>query len=210
MAACSQVVSAPGAAELSAVGIEATGCGLRAAIGSGAVVAEQGMVVTVAHAVAGSGEITVIDQAGTRHDAVLQLLDPDSDIAVLRVTTLGAEPLQLGSTTAPADGHLLVRGRRDDIAVVPVTLTRRLRVTIEDIYTENEVERTAFEFSGLVDPGDSGGLIIVDDAVVAMVYAKARNVDDVGFAVDERELSAAIEAAGASPPAPIDSGRCVS
>lgn len=216
MTACSwadsTLDSTPGPApdaELSAVGIEATGCGLQPAIGSGAVVAEPGLVVTVAHAVAGSDQITVIDHAGVRHDAELRLLDPASDVAVLQVDALQAEPLSLGSTTAPVDGHLLARGRRDNVAEVPVTLTRRIVVTIEDIYTEVEVERTAFELDGKVEPGDSGGVVVVDGVAVAMVYAKARNVDGVGFALDEKELADAIEAAGNATPGPIDSGRCV-
>lgn len=191
-----------------AVGIEAFGCGLRPALGSGAVMARAGLVVTVAHTVAGADEITVIDHEGNRHVAELRMLDPSSDIALLHVEGLTAVPLPIGSTSVPADAHLLVWTRRDGFRTKPITLTRRLRVTIEDIYIDKDVRRTAFEFTGSVDSGDSGGVLLVDESIVAMVYARARNDDRLGFALDERELGDALDDLQSSE-GTVDSGPCV-
>lgn len=191
------------------VGVEAFGCGLRPALGSGAVMARPGLVVTVAHTVAGADEITVIDQDANRHAAELRLLDPSSDIALLHVEGLAADPLPIGSTSFPAEAELLVWNRREGFRTKPVMLTRRLRVTIEDIYIDQDVQRTALEFAGSVDSGDSGGVLLLDDSIVAMVYARSRNDDDVGFALDERELGDALADLDALESGPVDPGPCV-
>ncbi len=199
----------------SAVGIEAEGCSLEPAVASGAVVHSPGLVMTVAHAVAGSRSITVIDHEGARFPATLRFLDPESDIALLHVEQLAdrspaARPLPVSSADPPVDGQLFVRDGDGGIETKPVTLTKRLNVTIEDIYIDTEVRRTAFELQGEVTGGDSGGMVVVDGSVVAMVYARARTAER-GFALDETELTDALAQPGATavPGAAITSGNCV-
>lgn len=191
----------------SAVGIEAVGCGLRAAVGSGAVLGEAGLVVTVAHTVAGAKDIVVIDGDGTRHNARLRLLDPASDIALLQVEGLSVPALSLGASPAlPEQGDLLVWNRADGISSKPVEITQRLLVTIEDIHLERDVQRTAYEFAGSVDVGDSGGVLVVNESVVGMVYARTRDGGGRGFALDERELA---DAMATDREGFVDSGECV-
>lgn len=190
----------------SAVGIEASGCSLRPSVGSGVVVGAEGVIITVAHTVAGADEITVIDREGRRLQARLRMLDPASDIAILTVEDLRAPGLALGSSADQGDEGQLLAWNGAEIEVKPMEIGRRLRVTIEDIYIEEEVERTAYELLGAIDSGDSGGGVVVDGALVAMVYARARRDATRGFALDEAELSAALDRYEDTE---VDSERCV-
>jgi S1-C subfamily serine protease len=198
-----------GAGAASAVGIEASGCGLISAVGSGAVVAEPGVVVTTAHTVAGSNEITVIDRHGDRHVANLLFIDPNQDIALLAAPSLDRLPLPIGSADAGDAGERTVWDRRTGFRTDGLTVTRELSVTIEDIYIDREVTRQALEFRGPVGRGDSGAVLVVDGEAVGMVYAKARSTDDLGYALDESELVDAIASIDPGYRGSVSSGECV-
>ena len=85
-------------------------------------------------------------------------------------------------------------------------VTRLLRVTIEDIYVEEIVERRAFEFDGAITAGDSGAPVFDDSgAVLGIVYARSRE-RGVGFAVSTTEIRPVLAAVSDSP---VDTGRCI-
>lgn len=172
----------------SGVGIRAAGCGLTESLGSGVVVAEPGLVVTVAHTVAGSDTVTVVDATGAEHDATVVAFDPDADLAALTVPTLEARPLDIG-VVATGEASTL-RWRPDDgVTRAEATITRRLGITIEDIFVEREVRRTGMELSADIVVGDSGGPVIDSTgAVVGIVYANSKSRPDIGFATDDEEL----------------------
>lgn len=186
----------PDATELlrSAVGVRAGGCSLVETIGTGAVVADQGTVVTVAHTLAGADTVVVIDADGTEHAATVTSFDPGADLAALSVPTLDAPPLALGTDrVGPARA---LRWRPDSgIELLEVDITRRLAITIEDIYLEREVRRSGMELAAEIEVGDSGGPVI-DDAgrVVGIVYANSRSRPRVGFATDATEIDAVLAA----------------
>jgi len=189
----------------SAVGVEATGCSLVASIGSGVVLAE-GSVVTSAHTVAGAESIVVVDTVGTRHDAVLVGFDADVDLAVLAVDDLDADPLALGRAERDDAGWVLAWHPDEGVHANSMTVTKRIRVTIEDIYVEDIVERDAIEIAADVGHGDSGGAVVTTDGrVVGVVYGTSRK-RAAGFAVDDGEVAAAlVDAADRSP---VAAGPC--
>ena len=194
--------------QTSSVGVEASGCGLIPAVGSGAVVVEAGLVVTTAHIVAGSRQIEVIDHEGVAYEAVLWWLDPDSDVALLSVPGLTAAPLELGSVGEGDEGSFVAWDRRSGFRTSSATVIRELSVTIEDIYIDRQVSRRAIEFRGEVEPGDSGAAVVHDGNVVGMIYAKARDVDNLGYALAHQELADALTGLGSENRSPIESGRC--
>lgn len=192
----------------SGVGIRASGCGLTDSLGSGVAVVEPGLVVTVAHTVAGSDAVTVVDATGTEHDAVVIAFDPDADLAALSVPTLDAPPLDIGRV---ATGEAsTIRWRPDDgVTRAVATITRRLGITIEDIFVEREVRRTGMELSADIVVGDSGGPVVDSTgAVVGIVYANSKSRPNIGFATDDEELrdllTAVDESAGE-----VDTRRCI-
>jgi S1-C subfamily serine protease len=190
----------------SAVGVEATGCSLVASIGSGVVLADD-TVVTTAHTVAGADAIVVVGADGVRHDAALVGFDPDADLAVLAVDGLDVEPLPLGPAERGATGWVLAWHPDVGMHTEPMTVTKEIRVTIEDIYIDRIVQRDAIEVAADIEHGDSGAAVVSDDGtVVGVVYATSRE-RAAGFAVDDGEVAAALAlAAGRTP---VDAGPCV-
>lgn len=208
LAQCGGDPDPPTEAELAAstVGIVATGCSLTAELGSGVVVESAGRVVTAAHTIRGASEIAVVGADGTEHMTTVVAFDKDSDLAVLDAPTLRAEPLSVGKvTTGPAS--LLVWSRDGGTDRKRVEVLKTLRITIEDIYVEEIVERTGLEIAGNIEIGDSGGAVVTEDGdVIGIVYASSRERDEVGFATDSAEIRAVL-ANGST--MPVANGRCV-
>lgn len=200
----------------SGVGLRASGCGLTNSLGSGVAVAQPGLVVTVAHTVAGSEKVTVIDATGAEHRATVIAFDPGADLAALDVPTLASPALSIGRVATGAVTTL--RWRPDDgVTHAEATITRRLGITIEDIFVEREVRRTGMELDAHIVVGDSGGPVI-DTAgnVVGIVYANSKSRANTGFATDDEELRkllAAIDLStvGLKPASAerVDTGRCI-
>ena len=203
VAACGSSASADGLLD-SVVGIAAHGCSLVPALGSGAILADE-RVVTSAHTVAGANEIEVITATGESRAAVLVGFDPDKDLAVLSVAGLGHPPMMLGRAEGGESGWVLAWDRDNGPREVPMTVTKRILVSIEDIYVEDIVERGAIEIVADVVRGDSGAAVVTESgAVVGLIYATSR-ARTAGFALDEAEIAAALAAAGT---APVDAGPC--
>jgi len=181
----------------SGVGIVADGCGLASSVGSGAII-DQGdgetLVVTVAHTIRGATSVTVVDVDGGEHEARVVAFDKDADLAALFVVGLAARGLAIAddptASVAGTEGSILTWGPDDGVEDVPVEVVKRLRVTIEDIYIDEVVERTALEVAGAVTGGDSGGPVLdADGDVIGVIYANSRGRELVGFATDQRELT---------------------
>lgn len=187
------------------MGVVAAGCSLVDQLGSGVVVQSVGQVVTVAHTVAGAAEITVIGADGSEHAATAVAFDKDSDLAVLDVPTLRAEPLPIGAVEI-GPGSVLAWSRDGGTEAEPVDVVKRLRITIEDIYTEETVKRTGLEIAGAIEIGDSGGPIVTGDGdVIGIVYANSRERDGVGFATDADEIRNLLSSRSETP---VPHGRC--
>jgi S1-C subfamily serine protease len=183
----------------------ASGCSLVDDFGTGVGVAPY-LVATTAHTVAGSTSVRVIDAWGAERSATVVGFDPRQDVAILRL----GEPIgyaSLGAVEA-GDSAMLATWRPErGFATGEVTVTRLLRVTIEDIYVEGETERLAFEIDADVVRGDSGGPVFTAAGEVAgIVYAASRERTGVGFVLSSQEIAAVLDRVDA---APVDPGRCL-
>lgn len=173
----------------SVVGISVTGCAPRPEIGSGFVVAVDGvdepLVLTSAHVVAGAHAITVTrgDASGT---GTVVAFDPDMDLAYLTVDGLAsAHPWTVGTASLAGGERGTVYVVRDAEAVaLPVTVRRRVRIRTEDVYAEGETLRPGYELSADIEPGDSGGAVVVGGQVIGVVWARSRRADDRAYAID--------------------------
>lgn len=197
----------PGVAELrsSGVGIIADGCSLVGQLASGVVVDRPGQVVTVAHAIAGATSISVVDHADDVHPATVRVFDKDRDLAVLDVPGLDAPARDLASVQV-GPGATLTWSRDGGVTYDAAKVSKRLTVTIEDIYVEETVERRGIEVYGDIRVGDSGGAVLSSTGdVIGIIYAKSRTRDRVGFATDSSELRALLQTMSDTP---VANGRC--
>lgn len=189
----------------SGVGVVAEGCGLTAQLASGVVVDRPGQVVTVAHAIAGATAISVVDHANDVHPASVRAFDKDRDLAVLDVPGLDVPALDR-APGAVGPGGMLTWSRDDGVTFGDAHVSKRLAVTIEDIYVEEIVERRGIEVRGDIDVGDSGGAVLSSTGdVIGIIYAQSRTRNDVGFATDSAELEALLRTTS---DASVANGRC--
>lgn len=186
------IVAGAADVERSGVGIVAEGCGPNPRFGSGVVLSVEGQIVTVAHTLQGATEVVVIDAGGDEHVADVVAFDKDADLAVLHSATLTAPPLGLGEV-ATGPGSALVWTRDSGVSELALDVTKRLAVTIEDIYGDGKVRRAAVEVSAEIEVGNSGGPILDEmGEVIGIIYAASTQREGVGFAVDATEIERAL------------------
>lgn len=185
-----------------AVHVEATGCRQRPTVGSGSFV-DDGLVLTVAHVVAGSDEVRVELADGTTLPATVVGMDRIKDLAVLRVDH-DSIPLRAGRARTGDRGEFVVwrdgKAVADDFSVITFVDIKAM-----DIDHTQRALRKGFQITARVDHGDSGSLLVVDDRAVGVVFARSTGADDRAWATDIQEAAPLLAAADGGP---VDVGEC--
>ncbi len=196
------------AAERSTVKVSAQTCG-EISTGTGFAIARD-YVVTNAHVVAGGRTIRVTLGNGA-HDASPVLFDPQLDVALLWVPSLGAASLDFalrdprrGDTGAaigfPAGGAM---------TVIPAAVAGRYQAQGRDIYGAQRVNRLILELRAAIRRGDSGGpLVLADGTIGGIVFAESRSEEDVGYALAATEVAQHVDPA-LGRTSPVATGPCI-
>lgn len=177
--------------------------------GSGFVFAP-GRVMTNAHVVAGVRSPSVQLPDGRRLRATVVYYDPYVDVAVLDVSGLDAKPLSFDTSIAGLGTSAAIAGYPEDgpytLAAVRVRGVENARGP--DIYQDRQVTRQVYALRGDVEPGNSGGpLLGTDGRVDGVVFGKAVNDSETGYALTARQVAAAASA-GASATQPVSTQGC--
>jgi S1-C subfamily serine protease len=187
----------------SGVLIRAEGCRARPSRGAGAVIAPD-RVVTVAHVVAGTSKVTVIDSSGNTHDAVVVGLDRDTDLAVLAVD-LDVPPLP--RRTLPAGEHGTFVVDRDGPTAVPFTTEAFVDIRTNSIDGDRRVERRGYQVSTSIVDGDSGAVLVTTEGIaIGVLYARSTAATERAWATDISEVEPLLDADTGDA---VDVGRCV-
>ncbi|MCP3909638.1 MAG: trypsin-like peptidase domain-containing protein, partial [Actinomycetia bacterium] len=153
--------------EAHAVGVRAGGCSLVDDLGSGVIVGHD-MVLTSAHVVAGASDIRVVVD-GREVSARVDTFDPEADLALLRAEAPGP-PAVVVKAPLDADVVIVAWTPDDGLRRHRTKVTRRLLVTIEDIYVDALTERQAIELATSLERGTSGaGVFDRDGRLVGVV-----------------------------------------
>lgn len=190
------------------VRVEGSACGV-GVVGTGWV-AEDGLVVTNQHVVAGEEDTTVTAAVGgQRVTAEPVYVDRDQDLAILSAPDLALEPLTYvdepaSGTSAAILGYPLAGPFKARAARIGDAQT----VTGEDAYGHGPIRRRVLPFRGLVQQGNSGGpLVDRRGRVVGTVFASSTRADQRrGYAVPNDVLREAL--AQADPSQRVDPGPC--
>ncbi len=196
------------AARASTVEVTGDACGV-ALEGSG-FVASLGYVVTNAHVVAGERATSVHDGGGTLPAEVV-LFDPRTDVAVLRVGGLAADPLPLDASAVArgTQGAVLGFPEGGPLTADPAAVLRPIVAVGRDIYGHGTVRRDVYELQALVRPGNSGGpFALPDGAVAGVVFAASTTDPRVGYAIVASEVAPLLREARASRAA-ASTGACI-
>jgi uncharacterized membrane protein required for colicin V production len=200
------VLKTPGAnaAAASVVKVHGTACGLGIQ-GSGWVV-RRNLIATNAHVVAGEHDTSILAPNGQSLSAQVVYVDPDNDVALLRVQSLRTAPLAVASN-GDYPVSVVMMGYAKDGPLVPVTGTAGAPRTLlaPNAYGHHLGPRSVVPLRGTVQPGESGGPVVdADGAVVAMIFGGGKQ-DDSGFAVPVSVVGDAVPQATK----PVSSGPCI-
>jgi S1-C subfamily serine protease len=196
----SKIARAPAIRSAAAAVVRVLGsaCGLGIE-GSGWVAAD-GLVVTNAHVVAGESDTVVQARgAGPRLGARPVLFDPRQDIAILRVSGLGAPALPI-APDAPSGRAAAVLGFPENgpYDVRPARLGQTQQFNSLDAYGRGPVRREILTFRGLVRSGNSGGPLVDSSGRVAgtVFAAEVGGGPRGGYAVPDDIVRARLARAG--------------
>ena len=194
--------------EGSTVQVVADGCG-REQLGTGFFIADH-VVVTNAHVVSG-GETMAVALAGVTHRATLILFDPRQDVALLRVPSVSAPPLELASSAPQRGTRAAAIGfpGGGGMTVIPAVVTASFGADGPDIYGSGTVSRSIVEVRAGVRRGDSGGPLLIASGVVGgIVFGASRADPTVGYAIAADSVATELRE-GATRSSSVDSGACL-
>ena len=155
------------------------------ALGSGFVWSSDGIIVTNNHVVEGASRITVNFQDGTQVPAKLIGVDPDSDVAVLRVNANRLQAAPIGTSSDLMIGETVVAvGNPFGLSG---TVTTGVVSALGRSVPSKEAGRTFTDFiqtDASINPGNSGGpLLNIEGRVVGINTAIYANAQGIGFAI---------------------------
>ena len=179
---------------------KATQCS-RALEGSGFVIAPN-RVVTNAHVVAGTAEVSVeVPGRSSRSKskpATVVAYDPEIDVAVLAVPGLDVEPLQFASHAATVADDAIVLGYPLDGPFKATSARIRDQIDLRglDIYNSQTVTRDVYTIRAVVRSGNSGGpLLAPDGTVYGIVFGAAQDDPETGFVLTAQQVEPLLNSA---------------
>ncbi|MDW4571174.1 MarP family serine protease [Microbacterium sp. M3] len=196
------------AASVARVSGNAYACG-RGSSGTGFVIAED-RVVTNAHVVAGV-DTPIVELPGVAaREGRIVYFDPVDDLAVIAVDDLGAAALPVSPTLAAGEAAV-VQGYPygGPFTMVSAGVTSVGTATVPDVYDDSWNPREIYALQATVRPGNSGGPLLTGDGEVAgVVFARAEDDENLGYAMTMAELTPVAERAPSLGDT-VSSGACV-
>lgn len=162
--------------------------GKREGLGTGFVVAQDGLIATNLHVIGEARPISVETHDGRRHDVTaIHASDRTADLALLRVSADGLTPLEL------ADSDSLKQGQPVVAVGNPHGLTHSVVTGV--VSGEREIDgRKMIQLAIPIEPGNSGGpLMDMDGRVHGLLTMKSAVTANLGFAVPSNRLKPLLE-----------------
>jgi S1-C subfamily serine protease len=196
--------------EPSVVKIRAIAPGCQKVLEGSGFVLSPDRVMTNAHVVAGSNNVTV-EASGNPYDATVVSYDPTVDIAILSVPHLPAGPLAFanGPVKSGTEGIVMGYPGGGGFMATPARIRELIELNGPDIYRTATINREVYTVRANVEQGNSGGpLIDLDGQVIGVVFGAAVDDNDTGFVLTAKEVAAQLAHIGDT--TPVSTGECVS
>lgn len=152
-------------------------------LGSGFVWSSQGIIVTNNHVVEGASRITVNFSDGTQVPAKLIGVDPDSDVAVLRVDAKNLLTAPIGTSADLLIGETVI-AVGNPFGLSGTVTTGVVSALGRSVPSKDRTFTDFIQTDASINPGNSGGpLLNIEGRVIGintMIYANAQGI---GFAI---------------------------
>ena len=157
----------------------------RASLGSGVIIdGKRGFILTNSHVITKTGKITVTLKDEREFTATIVGADPDSDLAVLRITSKTPLPaIEMGSSEDIMIGETVI-AIGNPFGFSNTVTTGVISAKNRSIRTEDRVFHDFIQIDASINPGNSGGpLLNINGELIGIntaIYAKAQGI---GFAI---------------------------
>jgi len=154
-------------------------------LGSGVVIDGDGDVLTNNHVVEGANELAVALPDGTLRPTRLVGVDPDSDLALLKIDASGLQPITIGDIKSIAVGDVVLAvgnplGVGQTVTQGIVSALGRKGIGINPI--ENFIQTDA-----AINPGNSGGALVDTGGrligINSAILSRGGGSEGIGFAI---------------------------
>jgi serine protease DegQ len=154
-------------------------------LGSGVIVSADGLVLTNHHVVESADEIEALLSDGRRAKARLVGSDPETDLAVLRVSLQGLPAIEFGNSDSARVGDVVLAVGN------PFGVGQTVTMGIVSALGRNQLGINTFEnfiqTDAAINPGNSGGAL-VDSAgrligINTAIYSRSGGSLGIGFAI---------------------------
>lgn len=170
----------------------------RQSVGSGVIVAKDGIVVTNHHVIEGMTEIKVALPDRREFEAEIKLRDPKTDLAVLHIKSSETFPfLDLGDSDKLEVGDLVLAignpfGVGQTVTQGIVSALARTQVGVSDY-------QFFIQTDAAINPGNSGGALVdMQGRVIGIntaIFSKSGGSHGIGFAIPANMVRAVMESA---------------
>jgi Do/DeqQ family serine protease len=157
----------------------------RTSLGSGVIIdGKRGFILTTQHVILKSKTITVSLKDGREFKAQIVGADPDSDLAVLRISSPKSLPdITMGDSSMLMIGETVI-AIGNPFGFSNTVTTGVISATNRSVRTDNMVYHDFIQTDASINPGNSGGpLLNINGELIGIntaIYAKARGI---GFAI---------------------------
>jgi S1-C subfamily serine protease len=169
-----------------------------------------GYLVTSAHVVAGA-QSTDVQLGAQTVPATVVAFDPELDVAVLRAPGIKGTVLRFATATPDrgVQGAAIGYPGGGPMVVLPAGVAGSYPATGRDIYNKGITDRMIIELRAAIQPGDSGGpLILPDGTIGGVVFAASRTDSGVGYALTPSAVATSVQPAIGRTGA-VDTGPCI-
>ncbi|MEA3429209.1 MAG: trypsin-like peptidase domain-containing protein, partial [Thermodesulfobacteriota bacterium] len=157
----------------------------RTSLGSGVIIdGKRGLILTNAHVLAKSTTITVILNDERKFDARIIGADPDSDLAVLRISSKDPLPaVEMGDSNDLMIGETII-AIGNPFGFSNTVTTGVISAVNRSIRAKDAVYHDFIQLDASINPGNSGGALLnINGELIGIntaIYAKAQGI---GFAI---------------------------
>ncbi len=157
----------------------------KTSLGSGVIIdGKRGLILTNAHVLAKSTTITVVLNDERKFDAQIIGADPDSDLAVLRISSKKPLPaVEMGNSDDLMIGETII-AIGNPFGFSNTVTTGIISAVNRSIRTDNAVYHDFIQLDASINPGNSGGALLnINGELIGIntaIYAKAQGI---GFAI---------------------------